>query len=104
MTRGRLLVSVACAALGIIAAATALPAATRSRKDTAAPLPVGTDGGEWRVYGGDHAGSRYSPLTQIDALTFPKLKVAWRWDSPDNAICRERSDLRPGPHEGTPLM
>ncbi len=63
-----------------------------------------TRGGEWRVYGADHAGSRYSALDQIDRDNFHRLRVAWRWDSIDNAVLRERKDLRPGPNEGTPVM
>ena len=39
----------------------------------------GTAGGEWRHHGGDHASTKYSPLTQIDAGNFSTLQVAWRW-------------------------
>jgi quinoprotein glucose dehydrogenase len=65
----------------------------------AAPRP-----GEWPVYGRDAASTKYSPLTQIHAGNVGQLRVAWRWSSPDNAILRQRSDLRPGPNEATPLM
>ena len=30
----------------------------------------GTDGGQWRVYGGDKAGTKYSPLEQINPENF----------------------------------
>lgn len=60
--------------------------------------------GEWRVYGADHAGSRYSPLEQINAGNFAQLQVAWKWDSVDNPVLRMRQDLHPGPNEATPLM
>jgi quinoprotein glucose dehydrogenase len=36
-----------------------------------------TPRGEWRYQSGDAWGTRYSPLDQIDAGNFEKLKVAW---------------------------
>jgi quinoprotein glucose dehydrogenase len=35
--------------------------------------------GEWRFWGADMAGTRYSPLDQIDAQNFQNLEVAWVW-------------------------
>jgi quinoprotein glucose dehydrogenase len=46
------------------------------------PAPS-TAGGEWPTYGGDLAGSKYSPLTQINADNFKNLRVAWHVASPD---------------------
>ncbi|MDX1384851.1 MAG: pyrroloquinoline quinone-dependent dehydrogenase, partial [Thermoanaerobaculia bacterium] len=46
-----------------------------------AQLRTGTEGGEWRYYGGDPAGSRYSPLAGIDAANVDRLAVAWQWSS-----------------------
>ena len=37
----------------------------------------GTPRGEWRYQSGDASGTRYSPLDQIDASNFEKLRVAW---------------------------
>ena len=37
----------------------------------------GTENGEWRYLGGDAGHTRSSPLNQIDASNFSKLKVAW---------------------------
>src|ERR1044072_2399814 len=34
---------------------------------------------EWLYYGGDQAGSKYSPLTDINAGNVPQLRVAWQW-------------------------
>jgi quinoprotein glucose dehydrogenase len=34
---------------------------------------------EWRYYGGDAGGTKYSPLGQIDASNVNKLHVAWSW-------------------------
>ena len=57
-----------------------------------------TKSGEWPHYNGDLKGSRYSPLDQIDASNFSKLKVAWRFKT---------DAFGPFPEyklEGTPLM
>ena len=52
----------------------------------AAPLAVpsggsaqltGLQNGEWRYLGGDAGHTRFSPLNQINASNFSKLKVAW---------------------------
>src|ERR1041385_1475251 len=57
-----------------------------------------TKNGEWPAYCGDNAGSRYSPLDQINAENFNKLEVAWRFKT-DNLGTRPEFKL-----EGTPLM
>lgn len=36
-----------------------------------------TPRGEWRYQSGDASGTRYSPLDQVDASNFEKLRVAW---------------------------
>jgi len=58
-----------------LAAPTAQPA---SRPSTAR--------GEWPTYGGDLASSKYSPLDQINAGNFARLRVAWRTKSPDASL------------------
>jgi quinoprotein glucose dehydrogenase len=65
-------------------------------------LPAGAQSGakdgEWRAYGGDLGHTRYSPLSQIDATNFDRLRVAWRFRT---------EFLGPRPeyqYEGTPLM
>lgn len=40
---------------------------------------------DWPVYGGDLGSSKYSTLDQIDAANVGQLRVAWVWDSVDNA-------------------
>lgn len=57
-----------------------------------------TKNGEWPHYTGDLAGTRYSPLDQINADNFTKLEVAWRFKT-DNLGTRPEYKL-----EGTPLM
>ena len=59
---------------------------------------TGARNGEWPTYGGDLGNTRYSPLAQIDASNFNKLKIAWAFKT-DN--------LGPFPEykfESTPLM
>lgn len=51
-------------------------AAPLTAQETHSP---GTANGEWRYWGGDERSSRYSPLDQINAENFGKLKVVWRW-------------------------
>src|SRR5256885_134045 len=41
----------------------------------------GATGGEWRAYGGDAGGTKYSPLDQIDAANVKQLQIVWRWKS-----------------------
>ncbi|MEQ8690911.1 MAG: pyrroloquinoline quinone-dependent dehydrogenase [Pseudomonadales bacterium] len=43
---------------------------------------------EWPVYGADKAGTKYSPLSQIDASNFATLEIAWRWQSVDGFISK----------------
>ena len=59
---------------------------------------TGARNGEWPTYGGDLGNTRYSPLAQINASNFNKLKIAWSFKT-DN--------LGPFPEskfESTPLM
>src|SRR5947207_4398073 len=57
-----------------------------------------TKNGDWPSYNADIRGSRYSPLDQINAETFKKLEVAWRFKT-DNLGTRPEFKL-----EGTPLV
>ena len=57
---------------------------------------------EWRYYGGDQGGSRYSPLDQINRANAGKLKVAWEWKTGEKPL--EAFRTRPGNFEATPLM
>jgi quinoprotein glucose dehydrogenase len=59
---------------------------------------TGARNGEWPTYGGDLGNTRYSPLAQIDAANFNKLRIAWTFRT-DN--------LGPSPEykfESTPLV
>lgn len=57
--------------LVVLAIAAALPLALRAQKGAVA--------GEWRVFGGDAAATRYSPLDQINRDTVKNLQIAWSW-------------------------
>ena len=59
---------------------------------------------EWLSYGADKANSKYSPIAQIDSGNFNRLKVAWTWRSPEEAIKKENPDLKTWVWESTPLM
>ena len=61
-------------------------------------LSQGTANGEWHVYGGDAAHTRYTPLDQIDASNASDLEIVWRWNA---------RNFGPNPFEqtqATPLM
>ena len=81
----------ACAAVVIVAAIAGSGGA--STKD-----------GQWRVYSGDNAATKYSPLDQIDRTNVARLKVAWRRSQtpPDiqvSAALRPNNNFR-----STPIM
>jgi quinoprotein glucose dehydrogenase len=65
---------------------------------SAAVAQSGVASGEWRTYGGDLANTHYSPLDQISAANFNKLRIAWRFKT-DNLGPRPEYNF-----EGTPLM
>jgi quinoprotein glucose dehydrogenase len=60
--------------------------------------------GEWRSYGHDLAGTKYTPLDQIDGSNVGKLGIVWRWRSPDNEIGKQFPDLMRWTHQVVPLM
>ncbi len=56
--------------------------------------------GEWPAYAGTYASAKYSPLDQITRANVGTLRVAWRWESPDDGAAAEhaidhRSELPP---------
>ena len=42
--------------------------------------------GDWPHYSGDQGSTRYSPLSEINANNFKRLKIAWRWESADKDL------------------
>ena len=57
---------------------------------------------EWPFYGGDQAGSKYSPLTEINAGNVSRLHMAWQWQTGEVPL--DEYGSRPGMFEATPLM
>jgi quinoprotein glucose dehydrogenase len=58
---------------------------------------------EWLSYSGDKASSKYSPLTQINADNFNRLKTAWTWRSAEEEVAKA-NHLKTWAWESTPLM
>ena len=68
--------------------------AGQNREASAPPSPAR---GDWPLYTADLAGTRYSPLAQIDASNYGRLEEAWHFKT-DNLGPRPEFKL-----EGTPL-
>ena len=62
------------------------------------------EAGEWWAYGSDKASTKYIPLDQINKDNVKDLRIAWRWNSPDNALVESNPDLWTMVNESTPLM
>ncbi len=56
---------------------------------------------EWRFYGHDPGGMRFSPLTQINRSNVQRLQRAWTYDASRNS---NNQSARIEPFEATPLM
>ena len=68
------------------------------------PGSTGPASTEWPVYGHDNAGTKYSPIDQINRGNVQRLEIAWRWASIDNdARMRGGADSWTM-FEATPLM
>jgi quinoprotein glucose dehydrogenase len=57
---------------------------------------------EWLYHGGDAGGSRYSPLTDINAGNVQKLEIAWQWKHWETPLAEYGTT--PGFFEATPIM
>jgi quinoprotein glucose dehydrogenase len=57
---------------------------------------------EWLYYGGDQAGTRYSPLTDINATNVQNLRQVWQWKHWETPL--KEYETTPGFFEVTPLM
>ena len=79
---------------GFVCFAAAFSSATWAQSST----QPSTQNGEWPHYTADLKGTKYSPLSQIDASNFNQLEVAWRFKT-DNLGPRPENKL-----EGTPIM
>ena len=61
-------------------------------------------GGEWRAYGADNAGSKYSALDQINEDTVHGLKVVWRQSTIPDAVRQGNTNRASTSSQNTPLM
>src|SRR5881628_990702 len=57
---------------------------------------------EWLYYGRDQAGTKYSPLTDINQNNVQRLEIAWQWKHWETPLSEYRTT--PGFFEATPLM
>ena len=82
--------------VGVMVALSASVALAQESKrvDDNALRNAGKNGDEWLTNGRDHAGTRYSPLKQIDTTNVSRLGLAWYYDT----------DSFPGTVEATPII
>ncbi len=59
--------------------------------------------GDWPVYAGDKASTKYSPLDQVTSENFGDLEIAWRWKTIDQPILDANRSLWTGRNESTPI-
>jgi len=67
-------------------------------------LPARAQEVEWRSYGSDVAGTKYSPLDQINAETIEGLEIIWRQSVIPDAVKGERDITASVAAQNTPLM
>src|SRR5262245_19948955 len=60
--------------------------------------------GEWPTHGGTNANARYSSLDQITRDNVSRLRIAWRWTSPDEALMARQPQIQTWLNQATPLM
>jgi glucose dehydrogenase len=85
--------------LGVACARAVAPSAGPASQAAVVPHLAEPAAGEWRTHHGDLAGTRYSPLAQIDAVTVARLGVAWEWAS--EPVLGADREFR---NQSTPLM
>ena len=74
---------------------------------SSASLQQGASARPWPTTGGDHANTKYAPLDQIDRDAVDRLRVVWRWTSPDHDIVtanRTTSPSQPTAFKATPIL
>ena len=90
------------ARLAIVSSSAAfVSACTPDAPASAAKTPVG----EWRAYGADKAGTKYSPLDEINRETIGNLRIAWRRSSmPEELLADFPNTAGSRNLQHTPLM
>src|SRR5579863_7916915 len=70
----------------------------------ALPSLLAQSSGDWPMYNRDLAGSRYSPLTQINTKNVAKLKPAWSYNLRSPSDAGRRLTGIGGFSEATPIV
>lgn len=74
----------------LVMSLSAISAACSSAANKALP------GSDWPAYGGDKAGTKYTPLEQINRDTIKELQIAWRISAMPDALRVTYPDARGG--------
>src|SRR5690348_10582711 len=80
----------------------ALPAVVALAQIATAQAPAVRAEQDWPVYGGDAAGTKFSPLADVSRDTVKRLVRAWEWSPGEKAL--SEYGTRPGSFQATPLM
>lgn len=67
-------------------------------------LPLAAPARDWTHYAADARSSKYSPLEQIDAENFHKLRVIWRWRPPDRSVLQHHATVQDNRYRSTPIV
>lgn len=67
-------------------------------------VPKASGDGEWPDYARDKAGTKYSPLDQINRDNVRSLQIAWRWQFPADQAAEQHPEFLTFIYEATPLM
>ncbi|MCK5353198.1 PQQ-binding-like beta-propeller repeat protein [bacterium] len=59
---------------------------------------------EWPEYSRDKAGTKYSPLDQINRDNVRNLQIAWKWQFPADQAVEQHPEFETFIYEATPLM
>ncbi len=81
----------------LLAIALGLNASARS---SAAPSSTGDQ--DWPYYGADQAGTKFSPLSNINTANVARLTLAWKWQTGEQPL--PTYGTSPGMFEATPIV
>ncbi len=68
------------------------------------PDTPGPADAEWPEYARDKAGTKYSPLDQINRDNVRNLQIAWKWQFPADQAVEQHPEFETFIYEATPLM
>jgi len=68
------------------------------------PVGAADPVGEWRAYAADKAGTKYSPLDQINTSNVKNLRIVWQQSTIPYAVRRGNTLQPPVASQNTPLM